>query len=325
MLDETDDYRDQFGDIETRLLNAVWRLGQINLGSPLDLDLSGNNSHSAPVPHAEALDVSIRHPLGHSLSGHHEVRQKITEGYEDMELSSELLKEFHKSVLSSDTPDAGQFRSNPSHFPEFDANGNWVASDLTIPPELVPAYLDGLHERVHALLDSKAVHSILSIAGYMFDLFRIHPFPDGNGRMTRLAALLLLHKSGYHIGRYISIEGAVNMRRLAYLTAIMKTKDGWIMARHDLRPWCTFIVELIRDAYREFSDRTAALVETTRHFTAILQAITRMPQRFPTAELMEHLPDVPDALTRTMLNRMRRQGKLRATLRESAVEWWKVI
>ena len=324
-LDETDDHRDRFGDIETRLLDAIRRLSQIALGPPFDLALSGDKIHSPPVPYAEALDVSIRHPLGHSISGHHDVRQRITEGYENMELSSELLKEMHRSMLSADTPDAGQFRANPSHFPEFDADGNWIASSLTVPPKDVPVYLDRLHERLHALMDSNAIHPFLPIAGYTFDLFRIHPFPDGNGRLTRLALLLLMHKSGYHIGKYISVEGIINMRRFAYLKAIMKTRDGWIAARHDLRPWCTFVVEVIRDAYREFSERTDELDMTTNHLSAIKQAIESMPQRFTTVELMAHLPDVPLTLARTVLNRLRRQGKLLASLNEAAVEWRKGI
>jgi hypothetical protein len=181
-----------------------------------------------------------------------------------------------------------------------------------------------LHERLRTLLDSNAVHPILPIAGYAFDLFRIHPFPDGNGRLTRLALLLLLHKSGYHIGRYISIEGAVNMRRLEYLTAIVKTRDGWSAARHDLRPSCEFVVELIRDAYREFSERTAALDGTTHHFVEVVQAIADMPQRFTTAELLSHLPDAPETLMKIVLNRMRSQGKLKATSSETVVGWWKV-
>jgi len=323
-LDEIDGHLDQFGDIEIRLLDGVRRLGQIGLGSPLDLLFSKEDTYSTPVPQTEALDVTVRHALGHSKSGHRAMRQRITEEYERMELSSELLKEMHRSVLGADIFGAGRFRDNPSYFPEFDADGNWVASRLTIPAKDIPVYLDRMHARLHALQDSNAVHPILPIAGYAFDLFLIHPFQDGNGRLTRLALLLLLYKSGYHIGRYISIEGAINMRRLEYLIAIVKTRDGWIAARHDLLPWFTFVVKLIRDAYREFSDRTDALELATGHLTKTAQAIGTMSPRFTTSELVTCLPDVPRTLLRIILNRMRRQGKLQVASSNAEVVWRRV-
>ena len=291
---------------------------------PFDPAIIEGQPHSPPAPPAEALDISIRHPLGHSIPGHRDVRQRITEEHESMELSNELLKDIHRSALGADTTGAGKFRSTPSYFPEFDGDGNWVLSNLTIPSKDVPVYLDSLHERFRSFIDSGAVHPILPIAAYAFDILRIHPFTDGNGRLIRLSLLLLLHKSGYHIGRYISIGGIINMRRLAYHKAIFESRTDWISARHDLRPWCAFVVETIRDAYREFSDRTVSLEETARRLVAVSEMIANMPHRFSMDELTARVPEVPDTLTRTMLDRMLRQGKLRATLNETAVEWWKV-
>ncbi|MGD8822916.1 MAG: hypothetical protein PVG63_07420, partial [Anaerolineales bacterium] len=164
-------YRTRFGEIENRLAGAVRRLGHLELGSPFDTILPGENRHATPAPLAEALDVSMRHALGHSISGHRDVRRRITSEYDDMVLSSELLKDLHRSVLDTKAPGAGVFRTNPSHFPEFDADGNWIASTLTVPPGDVTIYLEHLHERFHGLMESNVVHPMLPIAGYAFDLF----------------------------------------------------------------------------------------------------------------------------------------------------------
>ena len=324
MLDEIDSHRDRFEEVETRLLDAIRRLERIQLGPPLDRVFSACGPRPAPVPHSEVLDVSMRHALGHSLPGHRDMRRRITEKHEGMRLSSELLKEMHRSIFSDDISGAGEFRSNPSYFPQFDADGNWIVSNITIPPGKVPAYLDRLHARFRTLMETKAVHPILPAAGYMFEFFQIHPFPDGNGRLARLLLLLLLHQSGYHIGRYISIEGFTNVRRLAYLKAIRKTVDGWTGTGLDLGPWCGFVVETVRDAYREFSNRTHALDVATSHLSDTAHVIGTMPPRFTTVELAARLPDVPRALLRTMLNRLRRQGKLQAVSNDTKTEWRKL-
>ncbi len=322
-LDEIDDRRDRFASVETRLAGAVGRLAACDLGFPIDLTSTGVPIHSPPVPNVEFLQMTIRHAIGHSMSRQSEVRRRVAKDFENMELSANWLREMHGSMLGADMPDAGRFRDGDAHFPEIGADGAIIRKFPTVPPRDVPTYIEALHERFHALNDSKAVHPIMPICGYTFDLFRIHPFRDGNGRMVRLALLFLLHKAGYYIGRYISIDGAIEMRRMTYSTAIRKSRVGWSAGRHDLRPWCAFVVELVKRAYSELSGRTEALEAAALSLLGIMQAVGAMPRSFTTDQLAARSPGAASELGKIVLNHMRRQGKLRAVCRGGALEWRK--
>jgi hypothetical protein len=142
----------------------------------------------------------------------------------------------------------------------------------------------------------------------------MHPFQDGNGRVTRLAMLLLLYQSGHFFARHIGIEGMISRRRSAYTATVIRSYDQWSAARHDPTPWCGFLMDLVLDAYREFSGRTDALSALADQTTALFGAIAKMPRSFGTGDLSKHLPGVPDTITTIVLHKMKECGTIRSSL-----------
>ena len=320
-LEEIERHGVEFSVVEQKLSDAARRLRELNIGLPSQAPASARNTGHIPVPQVESLTYSKRHALGHDPDGYYDMRRRIGESYDTMRPSAELLRTIHRHVFGSRSPGGGEWKQDANYFPVYDADGVWIASQLKVPPGRVGEYVEGLTAGYENFCTQKSVAPLLSIAGYALDLFCIHPFWDGNGRVTRLMLLLLLHRSGYHIGRYVSFEGLIAERRVAYTGAIMASERGWSSAEHDPAPWCAFLIGVVRDAYRSFRDKTDSLAETADQLEALSAAIVALPRRFQTADLIKAASDVPESRARLLLNRLRHRGRMLFSLDENGVEW----
>jgi Fic family protein len=108
----------------------------------------------------------------------------------------------------------------------------------------------------HALNQSLAP-PLVAVAALVFDFLCIHPFRDGNGRISRLLTLLALYQHSYEVGRYVSLERLVEESRAEYYDVLHRSSDGWHKGRHDLIPWLSFFLTILKRAYREL-DRLPA-------------------------------------------------------------------
>lgn len=151
-----------------------------------------------------------------------------------------------------------------------------------------------LHERYRAALDATAVDPLLLVPTYVLDFLCIHPFADGNGRMARLLSLLLLYQAGYEVGRYISLETAIEEMKEAYYDSLYTSSQGWHEALHSLVPWWEYFVGvMLLKAYRQLEERVG--VTTARRGAKrdmIRDAVSRLPNRFRDADLERALPAV---------------------------------
>jgi len=108
----------------------------------------------------------------------------------------------------------------------------------------------------HALNQSLAP-PLVTVAALVFDFLCIHPFRDGNGRLSRLLTLLALYQHGFEVGRYVSLERLIEESRSEYYDVLHRSSDGWHEGRHDLIPWLSFFLAILKRAYREL-DRLPA-------------------------------------------------------------------
>ena len=116
-----------------------------------------------------------------------------------------------------------------------------------------------LHSGFAAARQSERFHPLLLVGGYVLDFLVIHPFSDGNGRMSRLLTLLLLYQSGYGVGRFISLEQLIAETKETYYEALAVSTSGWHQDEQDLRPWLTYLLGVLIGAYGRFEDRVRAI------------------------------------------------------------------
>jgi len=206
--------------------------------------------------------------------------------------------------------------------------GAWKKFDNTVEEELpdgtrrirfqpvqawaTPDAMIELHRRFNETVDQDAYHRLLLTGAYVLDFLVIHPFSDGNGRMSRLLTLLLLYQSGYEVGRFISIEKLINDTKETYYDALGASTTGWHEGTHDLQPWLSYFLGIIKRAYDLFEERVGALTagkgakaEAVRTFVR-----SRISDTFKFDEVRQAVPGASDVYLRETLRKMRDDGIL---------------
>ena len=172
----------------------------------------------------------------------------------------------------------------------------------------------------------KLLPRLLLIPAYVLDFLCIHPFADGNGRMARLLSLLLLYQAGYEVGRYISLETAIEGTKEGYYDALQASSQRWHDGRHSLIPWWEYFVGvMLVKAYREFEDRvgtTSAKRGAKRDM--IRDVVSRLPNEFRYADLEHALPAISRPTIARALRQLSAEGVVRCVGRGRDATWEKL-
>jgi Fic family protein len=186
--------------------------------------------------------------------------------------------------------------------------------------------MDRLHTEFKATLEAGTVEPLLLIPAYVLDFLCIHPFADGNGRMARLLSLLLLYQAGYEVGRYISLETAIEGTKEGYYDALQASSQKWHEGQHSLIPWWEYFVGvMLVKAYREFEERVG--VRTARRGAKrnmIRDVVSRLPNEFRYADLERALPAVSRPTIARALRELSAEGVVRCVGRGRDATWEKL-
>lgn len=259
------------------------------------------NANSAPLNHDEA-----------EIAGYRDALAEVHTNFDALQFSENDILGLHRVMLSLVTDaQGGEYKSDDNVIMEVDAAGNRRVRFQPVPAaqtqeameQLVLAYLDAR--------DNVSINQLLLIPCVILDFLCIHPFRDGNGRMSRLLSLLLLYKNGFDAGRYISFEEQINKQKAGYYEALRQSSVGWHENRCDYFP---FMGDFLRTLYRCYQelDRRFATVEggratkTGRVEAVVLGSLTPLSKR----EICEILPDVSPTTVEAVLGRMVREGAI---------------
>ena len=153
---------------------------------------------------------------------------------------------------------------------------------------------------------------MIAIASLVLDFLCIHPFRDGNGRVSRLLTLLALYQHGYEVGRYISLERLVEESKEDYYEVLNRSSKHWHEGRHELTPWMNLLLAVIRRGYAEFEKRAGQVKVPRGAKTALVEnAINSFPAQFTITELEQKCPGVSRDMLRYLLNRLQQQKRIK--------------
>ena len=174
---------------------------------------------------------------------------------------------------------------------------------------LTPDAMRDLHGELTRALQAGTYSPLLLCAAYVLDFTVIHPFRDGNGRMSRLITLWLLYIVGYDIGRYISLEQLIDNSRETYYEALRRSTEGWHESAHDLEPWTSYFLGILLAAYRELESRTATLGGRGSKKALIITFIdSLLTDEFTVSAVRENAPGVSDAHISKVLAELKHAG-----------------
>ena len=185
-----------------------------------------------------------------------------------LEVTPDFLRRLHQTTHEG-AADAGQWKQKENEIIEFRENAPPTIRFRPVSVADTPAAVEELCLSYRATLNQQEVQPLVSVAALVFDFLCIHPFRDGNGRISRLLTLLGLYQHGYEVGRFISLERLVEESRDDYYEALRKSSEGWHEGKHDLIPWLNYFLGVLRRAYREFEQR-AGEVKSPRGAKTVL-------------------------------------------------------
>ena len=246
------------------------------------------------------------------IAGYRDVLNIIHESFDVIPITRNYILQLHKILYSHmNNPLAGQTKNVQNYISAAFPDGH-VETLFTPPaPYETPAALDRICEEYNRVIGNMELEPLIAIPVFIHDFLCIHPFNDGNGRMSRLLTALLLYRNGFYVGRYISLEAKIAENKDLYYDALRQAQSGWYEGSEDVVPFVKYILGTILSAYRDFEDRFA-LVETKR---SALETVRLASQnrigRFTGRDIREQCPSLSVSSVERALRKLVEEGELR--------------
>lgn len=194
------------------------------------------------------------------IAGYREVLQIIHENYEYIPLRPNMILQLHRDLyMYSGSSIGGNFKNSDNTIEEINPDGNLIVRFKPVAAFETSQYMDSLCTNFEKTLNHSNIDPLLLIPMFILDFLCIHPFNDGNGRMSRLLTLLLLYREGYIVGKYISIEMIVEKTKETYYDTLQECSTNWHEGTNEYAPFVQYFLGTILNAYKEFSNRVEHL------------------------------------------------------------------
>lgn len=244
------------------------------------------------------------------IAGYRDVLSTIHDSYEFIPPKTSLILQLHRDLYKfSGLTFGGNYKNTDNAITETDAQGNTRIRFQPVAAWETPDAMEELCNAYNNSIGKGQIDQLLLIPMFILDFLCIHPFSDGNGRMSRLLTLLLLYRADYNVGKYISIEKLIEKSKATYYDALEQSSANWHSAGNDYQPFVKYMLGVIVAAYREFDNRTELLsgkgsTKPERVAAAIRDTLQRITKR----EIMERCPDISDVtIQRTLTELLQRK------------------
>ena len=190
------------------------------------------------------------------IAGYRNVLKNIHENYLYIPLKPSFILQLHKDLYSySGKEYGGKYKLGDNVIMQETESGEKFIRFKPVEAWLTPTAMDEACTAYNQAIEQQALNPLILIPMFILDFLCIHPFSDGNGRMSRLLTLLLLYRSGYNVGKYISIEKKIEQTKEEYYEALLQSSQGWDENKNDYRPFVKYTLGILLAAYRDFNDR----------------------------------------------------------------------
>ena len=243
------------------------------------------------------------------ILGYRDVLNIIHESYEYIPINSNYILQLHRHLYKYSEKGIGsRYKNTQNSIIEKDINGNVIEKFKPLSPYETPGAIEQICDELNRAFDKNEVNSLLLIPIFIHDFLCIHPFNDGNGRMSRLLTTLLLYRQGYVIGKYISLESKIEKSKDSYYVALEKSGIGWHENREEPVPFIKYILRTILAAYIDFEERVDYVDEKVPTIELVRNAVDSKLGKFTKSDMMELVPSVGKATIENMLKQLTEEG-----------------
>ena len=246
------------------------------------------------------------------IAGYRDVLATIHESYEYIHPRPNIILQLHKQLYSfAQTSIGGSYKNADNRITETDAEGNEKTRFSPVPAYLTANAMDSLCTAFIDSIEKNEHDALLLIPMFILDFLCIHPFNDGNGRMSRLLTLLLFYRSDYIVGKYISLEKLIENSKDTYYEALQESSTDWHENKNDYAPFVRYYLGIVQKAYHEFEEQVTylqhrGLSKPERIKTVIDRKIGKITKQ----EIMESCPDISKVTVERTLTSLVKDGYL---------------
>ena len=245
------------------------------------------------------------------IAGYRDVLGIIHESFDVIPITQNYILQLHKILYSHvNNPIAGRTKTVQNYISATYPDGHTETLFTPLSPFETPDALDRICDEYNRVIGNMELEPLIAIPVFIHDFLCIHPFNDGNGRMSRLLTTLLLYRSGFYVGKYISLEAKIAQHKDLYYDALAASQIGWHEGADDPVPFIKYLLSTILAAYRDFEDRFA-LVETKRSaLDTVRLAAQNKIGRFTKQDIRELCPSLSLSSVEGSLRKMVELGEL---------------
>lgn len=283
------------------------RLKAIREHAVIESAVSSNRIEGVVVDAARVRDVLVapkplfRDRNEEEVRGYRDALGWIHQDAQQIPTSGETIRSLH-AMARGQIWDAGSYKEKDSDIIERYPDGSERVRFRTIPAKRVAGAMSQLLDAWQSCLNERSVPSLVALAAFNLDFLCIHPFRDGNGRVSRLLWLLHAYQLGFEVGRYISLERLIEQNKESYYETLELSSQGWHEGRHNPWHYINYVLFIFKTAYREFVERVGETTEPRGAKTQlVMAAIARMPGEFAITDLERACPGVSRDMIRRIL------------------------
>ena len=248
------------------------------------------------------------------IAGYREVLATIHESYEYITPRPNIILQLHRDLYSySQGNIGGTYKNSDNVIAETDAEGHQKARFIPVPAFQTAEAIDELCARFLEAWEANLIDKLILIPMFILDFLCIHPFNDGNGRMSRLLTLLLLYRNDYVIGKYISIEKEIANTKEAYYQALAQADLGWHEGTNDPEPFIKYMLGIILKCYREFEERLTISEKSGKRsnsYDIVKTYVNGTIGTFTKRDAMENCPSLGSSSVESALKKLVEDGTI---------------
>jgi Fic family protein len=232
-----------------------------------------------------------------------------------------VIRRLHALAQGGSSGDAGEWKKRDNEIIEVLPSGERAVRFVPVSAKKTPVAIDELCRVYRYLSDEGRVPALLIVATFVLDLLCIHPFRDGNGRVSRLATSLLLQSHGFDVARYISLERLIEESKEEYYRVLKLCSQGWHEGKNEIIPWWTYFLSVLRNAYREFERQVESVEARPAKTDLVRRTVLERLEPFTLADMVALVPAASPQLVKKVLSEMKKAGQVRLAGRGRGARW----
>lgn len=236
-------------------------------------------------------------------------------------ITPDVIRKLHALAQGGHSGDAGEWKRQDNEIVEILPDGRRRIRFRPTPSSETPDAIARLCEVYRALPAGERIPPLLTVATFVFDFLCIHPFRDGNGRVSRLVTTLLLKSHGFDVVRFVSLERLVEERKEEYYAVLATCSAGWHESENEIVPWWNFFLAILRSGYREFEQHVDSASSRTAKSDLVRRSILDQVGQFTLGDLAHQCPAASQQLIKKILSKLKSEGKVRLSGKGRGATW----